>query len=32
MNISGNYVWLRVSVTDWTNGTIRSITLSYWYD
>jgi hypothetical protein len=29
MNISGNYVWLRVSITDWTDGTIRSITLSY---
>jgi len=29
MNISGNYVWVRASVTNWTDGTIRSITLSY---
>lgn len=28
-NLEGNYVWLRVSVSDWTAGTIRQITASY---
>lgn len=29
MNISGNYVWVRVLVSNWTAGSIQSITLSY---
>lgn len=29
VNLSGNYVWIRVLVTNWTDGAIQSITLSY---
>lgn len=28
-NISGNFVWIRAVVTDWTQGTIQLITVSY---
>lgn len=29
MNLYGNYVWLRVKVTNWTQGAITLITVSY---
>lgn len=28
-NLSGNYVWLRASVSSWTAGTIKLVTVSY---
>jgi hypothetical protein len=28
-NISGNFVWIRARVVDWTAGTIQLITVSY---
>jgi len=28
-NLAGSYVWLRVTVANWTAGSIQSITLSY---
>jgi hypothetical protein len=28
-NLQGNYVWLRVNITNWTAGTITAISASY---
>ena len=28
-NFTGNYVWLRAKVSDWTDGTVNSITLNH---
>lgn len=28
-NFTGNYVWLRVSVTDYTDGSVRSVVLNH---
>lgn len=28
-NLTGNFVWLRAVVTDWTQGTIQLVTASY---
>jgi hypothetical protein len=28
-NLNGNYVWLRASVSSWTAGTIKLVTVSY---
>jgi len=28
-NFTGNYVWIRINITDWTAGTIRSIILNH---
>lgn len=28
-NLSGNYVWIRAAVTEWTGGQIQSINVSY---
>lgn len=28
-NLIGNYVWVRVTVTNWVSGPIQSITMSY---
>ena len=29
VNFTGNYVWIRIYVYDWTDGTINSIILNY---
>lgn len=28
-NLTGNFVWLRAVVSDWTQGTIQLVTMSY---
>lgn len=28
-NLNGNFVWLRAKVTDWTEGAIQLVTVSY---
>ena len=29
VNLTGNFVWMRAAVTDFTDGTINSVTISY---